>query len=138
MGNQRTAACPCHHFLRPTVTLSHYVLFTPHPAPRDATSTWVVNAATYGLFVVRRANVWLVHPQLGKVGRILGLPLRLLASALQRPLNKVLVLGVEVAMEYLLGLTSSPYVQWLQVGGGQAGAREGAPGAGAGGGRWQK
>lgn len=71
--------------------------------------------ATYGLFVVRRASVWLLHPRLGVFGRIAGAPLRLVASALQRPLNKVLLLGVEVAMEYLMGLTASPYVQWLQV-----------------------
>jgi hypothetical protein len=88
----------------------------PYPPPRDATSTWVVNMATYGLFVVRRASVWLMHPRLGRVGRLLSAPLRLVAAALQRPLNKVLLLGVEVAMEYLMGLTSSPYVQWLQVG----------------------
>jgi hypothetical protein len=77
--------------------------------------------ATYGLFLVRRAAVWLMHPRLGRAGRVIGLPLRILASALQRPLNKVLLLGVEVAMEYLMGLTSSPYVQWLQVGGGVGG-----------------
>ena len=73
--------------------------------------------ATYGLFAVRRAAVALTSPRLGRFGRVLGTPLRLVASALQRPLNRVLLLGVEVAMEYLLGLTASPYVQWLKVSG---------------------
>ncbi|KAI8472713.1 MAG: Sodium/hydrogen exchanger family-domain-containing protein [Monoraphidium minutum] len=81
----------------------------------DATSKWVVNTATYGLFLVRRASVWLMHPRLGRGGRLLSAPLRLLAAFLQRPLNKVLLLGVEVGMEYLLSLTASPYVQWLQT-----------------------
>lgn len=82
----------------------------------------MVNAATYGLFMVRRAIVALTNPRLGRFGRALGAPLRLLASVLQRPLNMVLLLGVEVAMEYLLGLTASPYVQWLQARRGPAAA----------------
>lgn len=81
----------------------------------------MVNAATYGLFMLRRTTVWLKHPRLGRAGTWLGAPMRLVAPFLQRPLSKVLLLGVEVAMEYLLGLTSSPYVQWLQVGGGGRG-----------------
>jgi hypothetical protein len=30
-------------------------------------------------------------------------------------LLQVLLSSVEVAMEYLMGLTTSPYVEWLQV-----------------------
>jgi hypothetical protein len=83
---------------------------------RDATNSLLVSAITYCLFLVRRAAV--AATGLGRVGTAVAKVLRLFAAVLQRPLNQVLLLSVEVSMEYLMGLTNSPYVLWLKVSGG--------------------
>lgn len=82
---------------------------------RDARNNVIIGSTTSGLFMIRRAAVAIMRPSLGRVGRLLAAPLKLAASMLQVPLNKVLLLTVETAMEYVMGLTNSPYVQWLQV-----------------------
>jgi L-serine deaminase len=37
------------------------------------------------------------------------------AAAVAGGSTQVLLANVEVAMEYLMGLTTSPYVEWLEV-----------------------
>eukprot|EP00878_Enallax_costatus_P024415 GHUV01026053.1.p1 GENE.GHUV01026053.1~~GHUV01026053.1.p1 ORF type:complete len:446 (+),score=124.99 GHUV01026053.1:140-1339(+) len=81
---------------------------------KDVGNNILVRVITYALFLVRQAAIWLVS--LGQFGSWMAWPLRLVASVLQRPLNNVLLASVEVAMEYLMGLTTSPYVEWLQEG----------------------
>ncbi|WIA16848.1 hypothetical protein OEZ85_013781 [Tetradesmus obliquus] len=81
---------------------------------RDAANNLLLRVLTMCLFACRRGAVGL-HT-IGAAGRWLSYPLRVLARMLQRPLNQVLLSSVEVAMEYLMGLTTSPYVEWLQEG----------------------
>ncbi|KAF6264741.1 hypothetical protein COO60DRAFT_18214 [Scenedesmus sp. NREL 46B-D3] len=81
---------------------------------RDATHSMLLRVLTVCLFVCRRASVRL-HAN-GTAGRWLAYPPRVAARMLQRPLNQVLLSSVEVAMEYLMGLTTSPYVEMLQEG----------------------
>lgn len=75
--------------------------------------------STRALFLLRRTSVGLSG--LGWAGRLAAGWLRLAAAAVQRPLNQLLLLSVEVAMEYLMGLTNSPYVVWMKVRGGGGG-----------------
>lgn len=60
---------------------------------RDCANSYLVRLLTYLLFGCRQAAVGLIA--WGRVGRALAWPLRVAASMLQRPLNKVgwLVLG---------------------------------------------
>eukprot|EP00882_Tetradesmus_deserticola_P034034 GHRQ01038931.1.p1 GENE.GHRQ01038931.1~~GHRQ01038931.1.p1 ORF type:complete len:508 (+),score=242.21 GHRQ01038931.1:112-1524(+) len=79
---------------------------------RDATRSMLLRVLTMCLFVCRRASVRMYAQ--GSLGRWLAYLPRVAAQMLQRPLNQVLLSSVEVAMEYLMGLTTSPYVEWLQ------------------------
>jgi hypothetical protein len=59
---------------------------TPPPT-RDCANNLVVQLLTHLLFGLRQASVAFVT--LGRVGRWLSLPLRIIAGFLQRPLNRV-------------------------------------------------
>lgn len=69
-------------------------------AHRDCANNTVVRVLTYLLFCCRQAAVWFMS--FGKAGRLLAWPLRVAASMLQRPLNKVCTLLVCCPMQHSL------------------------------------
>lgn len=69
--------------------LPRFPLLLLSPAHRDCANNTVVRLLTYLLFCCRQAAVWLMS--FGKGGRLLAWPLRVAASMLQGPLNKVCV-----------------------------------------------
>jgi hypothetical protein len=82
---------------------------------RDCANNTVVRLLTYLLFGCRQAAVGMMT--WGRVGRILAWPLKVAASMLQRPLNKVSIMGAVDggAQEHFGQGTGTHYVDYVVI-----------------------
>ncbi|KAK9789036.1 hypothetical protein WJX73_003859 [Symbiochloris irregularis] len=87
---------------------------------KDASGRVVVHYLAHGVFLLRRANMKLRQRNKGGwkwwewIKRHLALPFQLLIRLVHWQLSKLMLLGLEVAMEYMLALLHSPQVQLLR------------------------